>query len=77
MVRDGVTSHALCCHAPSLECHLLENTSVDGDQVSHSSIHLLSREIDDLDDHILRFLIGCSSLAGQGVLSHWLDSDRL
>lgn len=36
VVRDGVTSHAVCCHAPSLECHLLENTSVDGDQVKMS-----------------------------------------
>ncbi|XP_060887825.1 proprotein convertase subtilisin/kexin type 9 [Labrus mixtus] len=33
VVKDGMTSHAVCCHAPSLECHLLENTSADGDQV--------------------------------------------
>ncbi|XP_049911982.1 proprotein convertase subtilisin/kexin type 9 [Epinephelus moara] len=26
-VKDGVTSHAVCCHAPSLECRLLENIS--------------------------------------------------
>ncbi|KAF7659703.1 hypothetical protein LDENG_00292970 [Lucifuga dentata] len=29
----GVTSHAVCCHAPSLECHLLENISKDKEQV--------------------------------------------
>uniref|UniRef100_A0A8D0AGC1 Proprotein convertase subtilisin/kexin type 9 n=1 Tax=Sander lucioperca TaxID=283035 RepID=A0A8D0AGC1_SANLU len=34
VVKDGVSSHAVCCHAPSLECHLLENTSADKDQVS-------------------------------------------
>ncbi|XP_040895738.1 proprotein convertase subtilisin/kexin type 9 isoform X2 [Toxotes jaculatrix] len=33
VVKEGVTSHALCCHAPSLECHLLENTSADKDQL--------------------------------------------
>ncbi|XP_071343039.1 proprotein convertase subtilisin/kexin type 9 [Trachinotus anak] len=36
VVKDGVTSHAVCCHAPSLECHLLENTSADKDQVEVS-----------------------------------------
>ncbi|KAG7228830.1 hypothetical protein INR49_008608, partial [Caranx melampygus] len=35
-LTDGVMSHAVCCHAPSLECHLLENTSADGDQVKVS-----------------------------------------
>ncbi|XP_039983637.1 proprotein convertase subtilisin/kexin type 9 isoform X3 [Xiphias gladius] len=34
--KDGVTSHAVCCHAPSLECHLLENTLADKDQVEVS-----------------------------------------
>ncbi|KAE8294551.1 Proprotein convertase subtilisin/kexin type 9 [Larimichthys crocea] len=29
VVKDGVTSDAVCCHAPSLECHVLENTSAD------------------------------------------------
>ncbi|GLD65556.1 proprotein convertase subtilisin/kexin type 9 isoform X1 [Lates japonicus] len=33
VVKDGVTLHAVCCHAPSLECHLLENISADKDQV--------------------------------------------
>lgn len=32
-VKEGVTSHAICCHAPSLECNLLENISADKDQV--------------------------------------------
>ncbi|XP_070688494.1 proprotein convertase subtilisin/kexin type 9 [Pempheris klunzingeri] len=36
VVGDGVTSHAVCCHAPSLECHLLENISSDKDQVEVS-----------------------------------------
>ncbi|XP_044054230.1 proprotein convertase subtilisin/kexin type 9 isoform X2 [Siniperca chuatsi] len=36
VVTDGVTSHAVCCHAPSLECHLLENISADKDQVEVS-----------------------------------------
>ncbi|KAM9357695.1 proprotein convertase subtilisin/kexin type 9 [Symphorus nematophorus] len=36
VVKDGVTSHAVCCHAPSLECHLLENKSADKDQVEVS-----------------------------------------
>lgn len=34
IVKDGVTSHAVCCHAPSLECHLLENISADKDEVN-------------------------------------------
>ncbi len=34
VVKDGATSHAVCCHAPSLECHLLENISADKDQVN-------------------------------------------
>lgn len=36
LVKDGVTSHAVCCHAPSLECHLLENISADKAQVEVS-----------------------------------------
>lgn len=36
IVKDGVTSHAVCCHAPSLECRILENTSADEDQVEVS-----------------------------------------
>ncbi|XP_031167409.1 proprotein convertase subtilisin/kexin type 9 [Sander lucioperca] len=36
VVKDGVSSHAVCCHAPSLECHLLENTSADKDQLEVS-----------------------------------------
>nr|XP_019936315.1 PREDICTED: proprotein convertase subtilisin/kexin type 9 [Paralichthys olivaceus] len=36
VVKDGVTSHAVCCHAPSLECHLLENISADKDHVQVS-----------------------------------------
>ncbi|KAF1386096.1 hypothetical protein PFLUV_G00114600 [Perca fluviatilis] len=37
VVKDGgVSSHAVCCHAPSLECHLLENTSADKDQLQVS-----------------------------------------
>ncbi|XP_059197027.1 proprotein convertase subtilisin/kexin type 9 [Centropristis striata] len=36
VVTEGATSHAVCCHAPSLECHLLENSSADKDQVEVS-----------------------------------------
>ncbi|KAI3368975.1 hypothetical protein L3Q82_025939 [Scortum barcoo] len=36
LVKDGVTSHAVCCHAQSLECHLLENISSDKAQVEVS-----------------------------------------
>ncbi|XP_042338025.1 proprotein convertase subtilisin/kexin type 9 [Plectropomus leopardus] len=36
VAKDGVTSHAVCCHAPSLECHLLENISADKHQVEVS-----------------------------------------
>ncbi|XP_068581630.1 proprotein convertase subtilisin/kexin type 9 [Cebidichthys violaceus] len=36
VVEDGPTSHAVCCHAPSLECNLLENRSADEDQVEVS-----------------------------------------
>ncbi|KAK5869948.1 hypothetical protein PBY51_024622 [Eleginops maclovinus] len=36
VVSDGATSHAVCCQAPSLECHLLEKTSADTDQVEVS-----------------------------------------
>uniref|UniRef100_A0A3Q3A3C3 Proprotein convertase subtilisin/kexin type 9 n=1 Tax=Kryptolebias marmoratus TaxID=37003 RepID=A0A3Q3A3C3_KRYMA len=32
----GITSHAVCCHALSLECQLLEDTSGDEDQVEVS-----------------------------------------
>lgn len=35
-VKDGVTSHAVCCHAPFLQCHLLETTSSAKDQVEVS-----------------------------------------
>lgn len=35
-VKDGVTSHAVCCHAPSLECNLLESISADKDEVEVS-----------------------------------------
>ncbi|XP_070765036.1 proprotein convertase subtilisin/kexin type 9 [Enoplosus armatus] len=38
VVKDGVTSHAVCCHAPSLECRLLENSSADKDQVEVSCL---------------------------------------
>uniref|UniRef100_A0A8D3B1X7 Proprotein convertase subtilisin/kexin type 9 n=1 Tax=Scophthalmus maximus TaxID=52904 RepID=A0A8D3B1X7_SCOMX len=34
--KDGVTSHAVCCQAPSLECRLLENISADEDGVEVS-----------------------------------------
>ncbi|XP_034738113.1 proprotein convertase subtilisin/kexin type 9, partial [Etheostoma cragini] len=36
VVKDGVSSHAVCCRAPSLECHLLEKTSADTDQLEVS-----------------------------------------
>ncbi|KAK1897642.1 Proprotein convertase subtilisin/kexin type 9 [Dissostichus eleginoides] len=36
VVSSGATSHAVCCHAPSLECHLLEKISADKDQVEVS-----------------------------------------
>lgn len=35
-VEDRVTSHAVCCHALSLECRVLEKTSVDEDEVEVS-----------------------------------------
>ncbi|XP_072244824.1 proprotein convertase subtilisin/kexin type 9 [Leuresthes tenuis] len=35
-VTEGVASHAVCCHAPSLQCQLLENISADRDQVEVS-----------------------------------------
>ncbi|XP_029938675.1 proprotein convertase subtilisin/kexin type 9 [Salarias fasciatus] len=34
--KDGVTSHAVCCHAPSLECRVLEAVSADQQQVEVS-----------------------------------------
>ncbi|XP_020558603.1 proprotein convertase subtilisin/kexin type 9 isoform X1 [Oryzias latipes] len=36
--REGVTSQAVCCHAPSLECRLLETVSLDTDQVELSCL---------------------------------------
>uniref|UniRef100_A0A3Q2SNC4 Proprotein convertase subtilisin/kexin type 9 n=1 Tax=Fundulus heteroclitus TaxID=8078 RepID=A0A3Q2SNC4_FUNHE len=36
LVKAGVTSHALCCHAPSLQCRLLETALSDRDQVELS-----------------------------------------
>ncbi|RVE73893.1 hypothetical protein OJAV_G00036070 [Oryzias javanicus] len=36
--RGGLTSQAVCCHAPSLECHLVENVSSDTDQVELSCL---------------------------------------
>uniref|UniRef100_A0A3P9M1C6 Proprotein convertase subtilisin/kexin type 9 n=1 Tax=Oryzias latipes TaxID=8090 RepID=A0A3P9M1C6_ORYLA len=36
--REDVTSQAVCCHAPSLECRLLETVSLDTDQVELSCL---------------------------------------
>ncbi|XP_071751746.2 proprotein convertase subtilisin/kexin type 9 [Centroberyx gerrardi] len=36
MVKDGVTSNAVCCQAPALECHLLEHISAENEQVEVS-----------------------------------------
>uniref|UniRef100_A0A3P8V633 Proprotein convertase subtilisin/kexin type 9 n=1 Tax=Cynoglossus semilaevis TaxID=244447 RepID=A0A3P8V633_CYNSE len=36
--RDGVTSHAVCCHSPSLECHLVGSTSADKEYVEVSCL---------------------------------------
>ncbi|XP_012721808.2 proprotein convertase subtilisin/kexin type 9 [Fundulus heteroclitus] len=36
LVKAGVTSHAVCCHAPSLQCRLLETALSDRDQVELS-----------------------------------------
>lgn len=70
VVKDGVTSDAVCCHAPSLECHVLENTSADKEEVNIlKSLPLRLRPFN------LTAL--CCSLAGRGVLSLWLDSDGL
>lgn len=34
--KAGMTSHAVCCHAPALECHLVEKTSADKEEVELS-----------------------------------------
>lgn len=34
VVKDGMTSRAVCCHAPSLECQLQESISADKDEVA-------------------------------------------
>uniref|UniRef100_A0A665VV25 Proprotein convertase subtilisin/kexin type 9 n=1 Tax=Echeneis naucrates TaxID=173247 RepID=A0A665VV25_ECHNA len=36
VVKGGVTSHAVCCYAPEMECQVLENTSADKHQVEVS-----------------------------------------
>ncbi|XP_072295168.1 proprotein convertase subtilisin/kexin type 9 [Eucyclogobius newberryi] len=36
LVPEGVMSKAVCCHAPSLECQVLEQTDADGEQVEVS-----------------------------------------
>ncbi|KAM4629347.1 proprotein convertase subtilisin/kexin type 9 [Polymixia lowei] len=36
MVTGGMTSNAVCCHAPHLECHLLEHISAENEQVEVS-----------------------------------------
>ncbi|XP_026201151.1 proprotein convertase subtilisin/kexin type 9 isoform X2 [Anabas testudineus] len=36
IVKNGVASHAVCCHAPALQCLLMENTSADKEQVEVS-----------------------------------------
>ncbi|XP_076009716.1 proprotein convertase subtilisin/kexin type 9 [Genypterus blacodes] len=36
VTSDGATSHAVCCSAPALECHLLENISTHSQQVDVS-----------------------------------------
>lgn len=73
IVKDGVASHAVCCHAPSLECHLLENISADKDEVN-----ILFRLKCLKTFHQPFTLSHCRcSLAGRGVLSLWLDYDRL
>ncbi|XP_015244958.1 PREDICTED: proprotein convertase subtilisin/kexin type 9 [Cyprinodon variegatus] len=34
LAKGRATSHAVCCHAPTLQCHLLEATPSDADQMS-------------------------------------------
>lgn len=36
VVEAGVMSNAVCCHAPALDCQLLEDTATDGEQVEVS-----------------------------------------
>ncbi|XP_024114940.1 proprotein convertase subtilisin/kexin type 9 isoform X2 [Oryzias melastigma] len=38
LAREIVTSQAVCCHASSLECHLVENVASDTDQVELSCL---------------------------------------
>lgn len=71
VVKDGMTSHAVCCRAPSLECRLMERASADEDQVNSN------RNLKSLQTFPQRLSCGCCSVAGRGVLSLWLDYDRL
>lgn len=73
IVKDGMTSHALCCHAPSLECHLLETISADKDEVN---ILFRLKCLKTFPQPFTLSHCRCS-LAGRGVLSLWLDYDRL
>lgn len=55
MVREGVTSNAVCCHAPSLECHLLEHISSDNEQVCILIGNMQRKCINVHDGHSLTF----------------------
>lgn len=69
VVKDGVTSHAVCCHAPALECHLVEKISADKEEV-----HILdSGKIKPACYPLLYF--ASVPFAGGGVLSVWVDND--
>ncbi|KAG8003427.1 Proprotein convertase subtilisin/kexin type 9, partial [Nibea albiflora] len=65
VVKDGVTSDAVCCHAPSLECHVLENTSADKDEVnilkSLTNLRLRLRPFDLTAAALLQVEVSCPS----------------
>lgn len=68
--KEGMTSHAVCCHAPALECHLVEKTSAEKGEVHIAHLHTKK------PGRHLRCYVS-DRPAGGAVLSTWLDHDRL
>lgn len=68
MVKEGVTSHAICCHAPSLECQMLENIA-EKNQVSSVNVTIKISENPLLEVTSKLFFVFCFAVFVQVQLS--------
>lgn len=66
--KAGMMSHAVCCHAPALECHLVEKTSADEEEVDIA--HFLKKQkkpkttwviYDAMSPYVLQVELSCLS----------------